>query len=167
MKVLTLYEIKNWLVLNREEFQKLDAEKYPPFGNFFYKDYRTLRDFISFYSLKDVCETALNELYQIVDAKFVNIGSWTRQYEVLGSQKMLMFEVNYFDWIQNISDGLLKIDEIYYTQREPFEKMLIFIKLFNKIFWNFELHKYNDSDEVPLFIQQSIIETMSAIILNE
>lgn len=46
MYILTINDIKEWLIENRNDFQKLKAQEFPPVGNEMYSMYGHLKDFI-------------------------------------------------------------------------------------------------------------------------
>jgi len=54
-----------------------------------------------------------------------------REYEILGSQDLIIFEVNYVNWDEDLSNYKLKIHEGLYMERKPFADVLCFCKCFN------------------------------------
>jgi len=149
MSYLKLNDIKEWLIDNREEYQKLKAQEFPPFDNALYWTYNHLYDFIQFYKYKQHCDKALSEL-QINN--FSRLSQWTRDYEVLGSQDLLMFEINYFDWKEEVETDKIKIDEGLYSERRPFANILCFCKVFQHLYWDNCIHERelteSEKDEV-------------------
>lgn len=135
---LKIRDIREWLIINKKEYQKLRSQEFPPFDNALYWTYIHLHDFIQYYKYKHHCDKALSEL-QINN--FSRLSEWTREYEILGSQDLLMFEVNYFDWIEDVSTDKLKIHEGLYTERKPFANILCFCKAFQILYWNNSIHE--------------------------
>lgn len=62
MTALKINDINEWLIDNRNEFQKLKAREFPPLGNTIYWTYIHLHDFIQYYKYKQHCERALSQL---------------------------------------------------------------------------------------------------------
>lgn len=135
---LKLSDLKEWLIENREEYQKLKAQEFPPFDNSLYWTYNHLHDFIQYYKHKQYCDKALAELQ--ID-NFKKLSQWTRQYEILGSQDLLMFEVNYIKWDEDVSSDKIKIHEGLYTERKPFASILCFCKVFQHLYWDNNIHE--------------------------
>lgn len=79
--------------------------------------YGHLKGFIEYYRFKYKCDHALLELNSIIDFDITQLCRWTRDYEVLGSQDLLMFEVNYMDWNEQVGNDKIKIHEGLYTER--------------------------------------------------
>lgn len=136
--LLTINDIKEWLIDNRAEFQKLKAQEFPPYDNALYWTYNHLYDFIQYYKYKQHCDKALAEIR--VD-NFRQLSQWTKQYEILGSQDLLMFEVNYIKWDEDVSSDKIKIHEGLYTEREPFANILCFCKIFQHLYWDNNIHE--------------------------
>lgn len=138
MPSLKINDIKEWLIENREEYQKLKAQEFPPFDNALYWTYNHLYDFIQYYKYKQQCDKALSELNT---DDFNNLSQWTREYELLGSQDLLMFEVNYIDWDEDVSSDKIKIHKGLYTERKPFANVLCFCKVFQHLYWDNCIHE--------------------------
>ena len=49
MITLKLEDIRTWLIENRNDFQKLKAQEFPPFDNALYSMYGHLKDFIEYH----------------------------------------------------------------------------------------------------------------------
>lgn len=138
MSSLKITDIKEWLIDNRSEYQKLKAQEFPPFDNPLYWTYNHLHDFIQYYKYKQHCDKALAEL-QIGNSS--QLSQWTKQYEILGSQDLLMFEVNYIKWDEDVSSDKIKIHEGLYTERKPFANILCFCKVFQHLYWDNNIHE--------------------------
>jgi hypothetical protein len=136
--MLKLIDIKEWLVDNRSEYQKLKGQEFPPLDNPLYWTYNHLYDFLQYYKYKQQCDKALTELNT---NDFTNLYQWTRQYEILGSQDLLMFEVNYIDWDDDVSNDKIKIHEGLYTERRPFANIICFCKAFQHLYWQSCIHE--------------------------
>ncbi len=141
MTTLKISDIREWLIDNRDEFQKLKAREYPPLDNEVYWMYTKLHQFILYYPYRHKCEEALKALEISLKENFVELIKWTKNNEVLGSQELLMFEIDYFDWIEDVDEHLLKIHEGLYTERQPFNNILCFCKIFQLLFWNNNIHE--------------------------
>jgi len=136
--MLKLIDIKEWLIENRSEYQNLKAQEFPPFDNVLYWTYKHLYDFIQYYKFKHQCDKALSELDS---ADFTKLSTWAKQYELLGSQDLLMFEVNYMDWDEDISNDKIKIHKGLYTERKPFKNVICFCKVFQHLYWDNCIHE--------------------------
>lgn len=60
---------------------------------------------------------------------------------ILGSQELLMFEVNYIGWEEDVSSDKIKIHEGLYTESKPFASILCFCKVFQHLFWDNCIHE--------------------------
>ena len=157
--VLKIQDIKEWLTENRNEYQKLKAEEFPPFDNVLYWTYNHLYDFIQYYKYKQYCDKALAELH--ID-NFSQLSQWTKEYEILGAQDLLMFEVNYIKWDEDISSDKIKIHEGLYTERKPFANILCFCKVFQHLYWDNNIHEteLTENDKVKVVTElKTILKT--------
>lgn len=153
MNLLKIDDLKEWLIDNREEYQKLKAQEFPPFDNALYWTYNHLHDFIQYYKYKQQCDKAILELNA---DDFNKLSQWTRQYELLGSQDLLMFEVNYIDWDEDISSNKIKIHKGLYTERKPFANILCFCKLFQHLYWDNCIHETILTEKEQLSIKKEV-----------
>lgn len=153
MTALKIDDIKEWLIYNRSEYQKLKAQEFPPFDNALYWTYNHLYDFIQYYKYKQHCDKALSELNT---DDFNKLSQWTRQYELLGSQDLLMFEVNYIDWDEDVSTDKIKIHKGLYTERKPFANILCFCKLFQHLYWDNCIHETILTEKEQLLIKKQV-----------
>ena len=139
---------------NRSEYQRLRAPEYPDFlANTIYFLYGRLLDFIEYYKFKNRCERALGELNSALQSDFPALRSWTRKFEELGSQNLLMFEINYFDWTEEVPANSIKIDEGVYTESEPFLNILCFCMVFNYLFWVESIDKVKVTEKEKTLIK--------------
>lgn len=126
-------EIKKWLIDNRQEYKKLKSQEFTSFDNTLYWTYEHLYDFIKYYKYKQQCDKALSELHI---NNFSQLSNWTSEYEILGSQDLLMFEINYIKWDEDVGGDKIKIHEGLYTERKPFANILCFCKVFQHLYWD-------------------------------
>jgi len=138
MNALKIDDIKGWLIENRNEYQTLKEQEFPPFDNPIYWTYVHLYDFIQYYKYKHQCDKALSELNS---QDFTKLSRWTQENEILGSQDLLMFEVNYIDWKEDVSNDKIKIHKGLYTERKPFVNVLCFCKVFQHLYWDNCIHE--------------------------
>lgn len=136
MLALKIADIRTWLIENRNEYQKLKAQEFPPFDNALYTMYGHLKDFIEYYKFKNKCENALLKLNTIYNSDFAELTKWTKEYEILGSQDLLMFEINYINLREQVNNDKIRICEGLYTERKPFANILCFCKLFQYLYWD-------------------------------
>jgi hypothetical protein len=136
MTALTIADIKEWLIENRDDYQKLREQEFPPFDNEMYSMYGHLKDFIEYYKFRHKCNNALQKLNAIYNSNFNELAKWTQKYEILGSQDLLMFEVNYINWDEDVSIDTIKIHKGLYTERKPFANVLCFCKVFQHLYWD-------------------------------
>ncbi len=157
--ILKISDIKEWLIDNRKEYQKLKAQEFPPFNNALYWTYEHLYDFIQYYKYKHKCDKSLSEL---ITDDFNNLSQWTKEYELLGSQDLLMFEVNYLDWDEDVSSAKIKIHKGLYTERKPFVNVLCFCKVFQHLYWDNCIHETEptESEKVEVVTElKAILKT--------
>ncbi len=157
--MLTINDIREWLISSRDEYQKLKSQEFLPFDNELYWTYNHLHDFIQYYKYKQYFDKALVKLQ--ID-NFSQLSQWTKEYEVLGSQDLLMFEVNYIKWDEDVSSDKIKIHEGLYTERKPFASILCFCKVFQHLYWDNSIHQKvlteNEKEEVITELK-TILET--------
>ena len=153
---LKINDIKNWLIENRNDFQKLKNQEFPPYDNALYSMYGHLKDFIEYYNLKSNCENALVKLKAKLNADFIELSTWTKDYEILGSQELLMFEVNYINWNERVSDNKIKIHEGLYIEKKPFVGILCFCKVFQHLYWDNSIHETDLTEEEQLVIYKDL-----------
>lgn len=144
--MLTINDIKEWLITNRDEYQNLKSNVYPPFGNGLYDNYELLKDFIEYYKYREQCKIGLRQLINIENFNFELLSEWVKQYEVLGSQDLLMFEINYIKTDEVVSHDKIKIHKGLYTEREPFLNIICFCKVFQHLYWDNRIHKGSFTD---------------------
>ena len=156
MSTLKLNDIKEWLIDNRNEYQKLKAQEFPPFGNALYSMYGHLKDFIEYYKFKHKCDNALLKLHAIYNSDFTQLSLWTKEHEILGSQDLLMFEINYINLREQVSNDKIKIYEGLYTERKPFANILCFCKLFQHLYWDNCIHETILTEKEQLSIKKKV-----------
>lgn len=156
MTALKLNDIKEWLIDNRDEYQKLKAKEFPPFDNEMYSMYGHLKDFIEYYKFKHKCDNALLKLNAIYNSDFNELAKWTKEYEILGSQDLLMFEINYINLKEQVSNDKIRIYEGLYTERKPFSNILCFCKLFQHLYWNNSIHETIFTEKEQLSIKKKV-----------
>lgn len=137
---LKLNDIREWLIENRDEFQKLKAQEFPPFDNPLYSTYNFLYKFFEFFKFQFKCQLALQELALLKDTDVSEVIDWVKKYEILGSQDLLMFDVNYMSWNEQINIDEIKIHEGLYTDRKPFQNIICFCEVFQHLYWNNSIH---------------------------
>lgn len=143
MIALKLIDIKKWLIENRREYEVMKAQEFPPFDNEVYWMYNHLHNFIEYYPYSHKCDEALKELKALSNCNFSQIIKWTKTNEVLGSQQLLMFEVDYIEWSEDINEPILKIHKGLYTERKPFDSIIYFCKIFQLLYWDNNVHENN------------------------
>ena len=152
MTTLKISDIREWLIDNRDEFQKLKAQEFAPFDNEVFTMYNILHQFMEYYPYKHKCEEALKDLEISLKGNFLKLVKWTKDNEVLGSQELLMFEIDYFDWVDDVGENIMKIHEGLYTEKQPFNNILCFCKIFNFLFWGNNIHETNLTEQEQLSI---------------
>ena len=140
MVALKLKDIREWLIDNTSEFQLLEKEEFP-FDNGVYDIYIKLHQFIEYYAYRYECEEALKELHTSLNKNFLELINWTKKHEVLGSQKLLMFVIDYFYWEEDVGEDLIKIHHGLYTERQPFNHIFCFCDIFMYLYWNNNIHE--------------------------
>lgn len=156
MIALKLTDIRTWLIDNRDEYRRLKAQEFPPFDNGVYSMYNHLYEFIKYYPYTHKCEKALQDLKAFLNYDFYQIIKWTQTNEVLGSQQLLMFEVNYIGWNENVTEEFLKIHTGLYTERRPFAYIICFCKIFQLLYWDNSIHETNLTESEQLVIYRDL-----------
>lgn len=136
MNVSKISEIWEWIFDNQNEYGKLKDQEFSPYDNELYWTYNHLHDFIGYCQYFHECHAALINLKPFLNSNFQEIIKWTKTYEVLGSEKLLMFEVNYIFWDEEVSEEVIKIHKGLYTERKPFADIICFCKIFHLLYWN-------------------------------
>jgi hypothetical protein len=162
MNYLTISDIKEWLIENRNIYQELQAQEFPPFDNPVYSMYFQLRDFIEYYKYKNKCDKALLKLKANLNSNFAALSKWTKDYEILGSQDLLMFEVNYIEWDEDVNEDKIKINVGLFTYRKPFANILCFCKVFQHLYWDNGINTIEPTER-----EKIKIKTQLQNILNE
>lgn len=160
---MKINRIKEWLIGNKAEFQKLKAKKFPPIDNSFYDTYNCLDDCIQYYKYEKCCDIALTKL-QIDNVRMLS--NWTKEYEIMGSQNLLMFEVNYIKWDENVSIDKLKIHKELYTEIKPFANILCFCKVFQHLYWDNELHDKELAESEKVAVVNKLKNILKAYYYN-
>lgn len=147
MQALTIRDIREWLIINQTEYKKLREEKFPPLDNEMYWLYGDLYRIIEFYSLTDKTRIAIEGFKKIENFNFDKLIQWTKAYLVLGSKELITFEIDYFDWTENVDKDLLKIKDGIYIEIAPFKETLLFCRLFQILHWNYDITNSELSSE--------------------
>ena len=153
---LSISHIREWLHDNRNEYQKLTAQEFPPLENEAYWTYNYLHDFIRYCEYVPECHKALQDLKPFINFNFPEIIKWTKTHEALGSQHLLMFEVSYFDWKEDVKEGLIKIHEGLYTERKPFINLICFCKIFQLLYWDNDITGANVPEQEQFEIREEL-----------
>jgi hypothetical protein len=156
MVPLKIKDIREWLIENRNEYQELKAQEFPPFNNEVYWMYEHLKNFIEYYKFKNKCDNALLELNTIYNSDFSELSKWTKEYEVLDSQDLIMFEINYINLREQVSNDRIRIYEGLYTERKPFANILCFCKLFQLLYWDNSIHETLWTEKEQLSIKKKV-----------
>ncbi len=156
MQILKINDIKEWLINNRNEYQKLRAQEFPPFDNEMYSMYGHLKDFIEYYKFKHKCDNALLKLNAIYNSDFNQLSQWTKEHERLGSQDLLMFEINYINLKEQVNNDKIRIYEGLYTERKPFANILCFCKVFQHLYWDNSIHETILTEKEQLSIKKKV-----------
>jgi len=139
MQPLTIKDIREWLIINQAEYKKLKAEKFPPLDNEMYWLYGDLYRIIEFYSLTDKTRIAIEDLKKNEIFNFDKLIQWTKTYFVLGAKELITFEIDYFNWTEDVDKDLLKIKDGIYIEIAPFKETLLFCRLFQILYWNYDI----------------------------
>ena len=125
---LNISFIDEWLTTNSEEYKKLKTNQFVPFDNPFYWTYEHLNHFIEFYKYRQQCDKALAELDT---DNFTKLSQWTHNFELLGSQHLLMFEVNYMDWDEDVRSNKKKFIKDFIQKENHLQVSFAFVKFSN------------------------------------
>ena len=139
MTPVTIKDIKEWLSANESEFKKLKEEGFPPLGNETYWKYCALEKVMGFFSLTDKTHIAVQDFLTIETFNLNELIQWTKTYETLGADDLVLFEVEYFDWIEDVDKDLMKIGEDLYMEIAPFKETLLFCRIFQILYWDYNI----------------------------
>lgn len=156
MDVLKISDIREWLLDNRDEYQKLKALEFLPLDNEAYWMYNHLHDFNEYCQYFHECHKALIDLKQFLNFNFPKIIEWTKTHEVLGSQKLLMFEVNHIYWDEDVSEEVIKTHNELYTERKPFADIICFCKIFQLLYWDNDITRADITEQEQFEIREEL-----------
>lgn len=156
---LSISDIREWLLDNKYEYRKLKAQEFPPLDNEVYWTYNHLHDFIAYCQYFHECHKALIDLKQVLNFNFTAIIRWTKTNEVLGSEKLLMFEVNHIYWDEDVSEEVIKIHKGLYTERKPFADIICFCKIFKLLYWDNNVTETDLNEQEQLIIRKELQNT--------
>lgn len=156
MDALKISDITEWLLVNKNEYQKLKTLEFPPLDNQVYWTYFHLQNFIEYCQYFHECHNALKDLKQLLNFDFVEIIKWTKAQEVLGSQKLLMFEINHIYWDEDVNEEVIKIHEDLYTERKPFADIICFCKIFHLLYWDNDVIEADVTEQEQIKIQEKL-----------
>lgn len=160
--MLNISHINEWLSDNRNEYQKLKLQEFPLHDNEVYWIYNHLDEFIKYYSYIHKCNKAVQDLGLLLQSNFSRIIKWTQVNEALGSEQLLMFEINYINWNEDVSNDKIKIHKGLYTERKPFANIICFCKVFQHLYWDNRIHEVEptQSEKVKVITElKNILET--------
>lgn len=153
---LSISDIRKWLLDNRDEYQKLAALEFPPLYNEVYWTYNHLHDFIGYCQFFHECRYALKNLKPFLNYNFSEIIKWTKTHEILGSQKLLMFEVNHICWDEEVSEEVIKIHKGLYTERKPLADIICFCEIFQLVYWDKNIHEIISTEQEQSLIREEL-----------
>ena len=137
---LSIKDIREWMIENRSEYRRLEKEEFKSLTSAMRWLYVEFRELLDYYSCVPECEHALHELVDLLQHDREKIIEWVRKYEQLGAKKLLLFEVLYLDWEEEVSDEHLKVQKDIYIERKPFKNLLCFCSVFSYLYWECEVH---------------------------
>jgi hypothetical protein len=137
--VLTVSDIEEWLAENRQAWLQLKAEPFLWLNSEFYHLYCTLEHFMEYYRLLPDCNAALARLRGLSFTNYPALHQWLQQCHATPLADVFMFEVDYFDWIEEVPDGIIKIREGIYTELQPLKNLVCFSKVYSLLEWEYVL----------------------------
>ena len=144
---LTINDIKEWLLTYQKNHEKLKEQEFPPLFDVDYWLYIKLNQVMEFYSLTDKTHTAIQDFITIENFDYEKLVRWTKIYEELGSEDLSLFEIEYFDWIEEVDKDLIKISEGVFMELAPFKETQLFCRLFQILFWDYNVTEADLSNE--------------------
>ncbi|MBX9784439.1 MAG: hypothetical protein K2X48_14210 [Chitinophagaceae bacterium] len=142
---LTINDIREWLKENASKYHQQKSNEFPPLQedvfyeiDRFYICYGDLKLLLHYYKLRGICEQALKELLSGNLNDFNQLGTWAAKYEQLGSQQLICFDKIEYLWLE---DGEFEVSKGIHTYTEPFLNMICFCRVFQLLYWEYELHK--------------------------
>lgn len=153
-RTLVIDDIKEWLAENRQEYQNLKSQLFPPIDNQLYWLYSQMHRLIEYSHFISSCEEALLRLSLFIENKSPDLKSWVIKYELLGANDLLMFNIDYLDWKENVSSEVIKIQENIYVERRPFECVIRFLQVFQLLYWDYEIHHNETTLNLDKILQE-------------
>ena len=123
-------------------------------------------DFIDNYSYNSDCENALKELKGILNNEFNQPSKWTKQYETLGSENLIMFQINYNNWYEDVNEEFLKFHEGIYTEKKPFINIICFCEIFQLLYWDNSIHEIQLPEDEQIKIRQEVKNILKRMLLE-
>lgn len=77
-----------------------------------------------------------------------------------------MFEINYINLREQVSDDKIRIYEGLFTERKPFANILCFCKLFQHLYWNNCIHETILTEKEQLSIKKKVGRILKKYYLN-
>ena len=161
MTPLTIKDIKEWLSANESEFKKLKEEEFPPTSNDTYLKYCALEKVMGFFSLTDKTHIAVQDFLTIETFNLNELIQWTKTYETLGADDLVLFEVEYFDWKEDVDKELMKIGEGMYMEIAPFKETLLFCRIFQILYWDYNIIDTELTNEEIKNLQKTLLTLLN------
>lgn len=137
---LSIKDIREWMIENRIGYKRLEKEEFSNPGSPMRWLYTGFKDLLECYSCVPDCDTALSEIHDVIKTDHDRLIHWVRKYEYLGAKKLLLFEVLYMDWADDLSEEHLKVQKDIYIERAPFNNLICFCNIFSLLYWESEIH---------------------------
>lgn len=137
---LSIKDIREWMIDNRGEIKRLERDEFTSLRSPTRWLYSEFKDLLECYSSSPDCDNALLDLIIELNTDSDGLITWAKKYEYLGAKKLLMFEILYMNWDDEIKEEHLKVQKGVYVDREPFNNLICFCSVFSILYWEHEIH---------------------------
>lgn len=151
---LSIKDIREWMIDNRGEIKRLERDEFTSLRNPMRWLYSEFKDLLECYSSAPDCDNALLDLILELQTDPDGLIHWAKKYEYLGAKKLLMFEILYMNWDDEIDDEHLKVQKDIYVDRAPFNNLICFCSVFSFLYWESEIHFAEKGSIDPFLIER-------------
>jgi|SRR5690606_10908233 len=137
---LSIKDIREWMIENRAEYKRLDKEEFSTLSNALRWLYIEFKDLLECYSCAPDCDAAMRDIKSIIESDPDGLIEWAKKYEYLGAKKLLLFEILYMNWEDELNNDHLKVQKDIYIEKAPFINVICFCNIFTLLYWESEIH---------------------------
>jgi len=178
LQYLSLPQLRFFIVTNRDrylfekKYLRTSVEKviynHPQYIDWINNDdfnfsfnYSTIKSFLEFYPLRISCLRKINKLLYILEHDKKQLVKWVKDTKEFYDEEVFYFDISYFNWIDYESSEFIKINKYIYTDRQPFEQIYFFNKIFGFLLWEVGIDKLPDNSPIPIEIDNEITKSVA------